>query len=115
MPGYHFTQRTEGHQASLQKREREVETAVRRAIRGLVQEPTICVHETHFHLFAEIKEKDKLPLIEKIKTHIAPLGVQWNASYHCTPIESVKKTFVNQMLKELHKDHGFSPTNRSQT
>jgi len=100
---YHFYQRVDRHEEVLHKRKREVNRALKKAVKGVSRNTTIEVHPTHFHVFGSVG--DRREFVSRIKEEIAKLeGIKWIPEYYLTPVSSTSKKYVSQLLKDLHRE-----------
>lgn len=102
MAGYHFYQRVLFHKEFLKENRDELKQSISRAVKGVARVKKIHIHPTHFHLFAEVKEKEKLLLVSRIKNEIQKLDIPWAAEYSLTPA-SLSQKEMSRLLREWHR------------
>ncbi len=104
--GFHFFLRTDRHRDHLLGKEREVETAVRKASRGVGKRVRVRVEPSHFHIFAGVEVGREREFVRRIRGSVSSMeGVKWDAEHYMIPMSSFTRRYVDRLIEDLHKEH----------
>jgi len=106
--GFHFFQRTDRHRGLLLGKEKELELAIRKAVRGVGKSPRIRIEPSHFHVFCGIDEKKKRLFASRVREEISGLeGIRWDSKFYMIPLSTFSKRYVEHLIEDMHKEHLF--------
>ena len=100
--GYHYSLRVDSHRKDLAGREKEVENAVKSALKG--RKASIHVHPSHFHVFLKMEGREKVGFASDLRDRLSGLGVRWDSKDYMIPVSSLSREYVSRLLEDLHRE-----------
>ena len=101
----HFYQRIDRHNHLPPGREKELEQAIRKAVKGLMKQTKIRIDSSHFHVIGSLEDKNRRQLASSVREEISKIeGIRWHAHQYFIPVSSLSPRYVSRLLEDIHKE-----------